>query len=110
MRHGTFTGYWCDYNAVFYVESQDPNSWIFHGHIVVGNAYDPLWMEQYADNSLRIIRYLQGPYAGQVQTVQTYPPDQFVTDGQINTRFQHQQSYGIGCDGNPLSMVVLPRG
>lgn len=96
LRLGTFDGVWCGYGATFHIERQDANSWVFHGHVSFDEHpdFDELWIEQYEDNSLRMIRYLSGEATGMTQTVQTHPPD-FQVSG---VAFTKQQSYGPDCE------------
>ena len=69
--------------------------------------FDELWVEQYQDNSLRMIRTLQGTETGQTQTVQTNPPQEKVSDdGAHYALFTSNRGYGIGCDGTASSMIV----
>ena len=108
FRTGTFSGRWCGYEATFDVTDQD--GWVFTGYILIESTgqYDPLWIEQYADNSLRVIRYLQGQHNGLTQVAQTYSPYQRVaSNGNLYTRFEAEQGYGIGCDGNTDSRISV---
>jgi hypothetical protein len=59
-----------------------------------------MWVEQYDDNSLRMIRYLEGTESGQTQVVQTNPPQVKVSkNGAHYALFTSQRGYGNGCDG-----------
>ena len=77
MHLGT-NGTWCNYPARFDIQNRDGDSWVFHGRILIKETgqYDELWLEQYDNNSPRMIRYLGGDTTetGDVQTVQTAPP------------------------------------
>ena len=63
---GSSSGIWCGYGVTFGIDSREPGDrWVFDGTIYFANfkQYDRLWIEQYTDNSLRMIRYLSGPGA-----------------------------------------------
>lgn len=103
---GSYEGTWCNYKARFEIETREQNRWVFHGNILIHQTgqLDPLWIEQYSDNSLRIIRYLQGPRHGQTQVVQTYPPETHVRRGRTYHVFRSQSSHGYGCSGTATEM------
>jgi hypothetical protein len=109
MRLGSFEANWCNYPARFDIQSREGSDWVFHGRVLIQSTgqYDPLWIEQYADNSLRIIRYLQGPDEGATQVVQTYGPEVRILQGQRFSQFRSQSSYGYGCE-HTQSWVKIP--
>lgn len=109
MRLGNFFAIWCNYDAHLNVESRDGDSWVFHGHIQIDRTgqVDELFVEQYEDNSLRIVRYLSGPEAGQVQTIQTHPPQVKMIGGRQTAEFDSKNSYGVGCEYTKNSSVWL---
>jgi hypothetical protein len=59
LHAGSFDATWCNYKATIDIESKESGKWVFHGHIRIKQTdqYDVLWVEQYQDNSLRMIRY-----------------------------------------------------
>lgn len=101
MRTGSFEGAWCGHTSRFDIESREGNTWVFHGRILIHSTgeYDPLWIEQYADNSLRVIRYLQGANRGLTQVVQTHPPRENFSGGVLLTVFEESYHGGFGCSG-----------
>lgn len=103
---GRFPGKWCNYDARFDIETQDAGTWVFHGriNILATGEYDPVWIEQYSDNSLRIIRYLQGANLGRTQVSQTYPPQTNVN----NNVYYGQAGYGMGCEGTETILITPP--
>ena len=102
LRPGSFQGEWCRYEAIYDLEEQVPGKWIFHGTITLPRTgqVDRLWVEQHADNSLRIIRYLSG---GQVQNVKMAPP---VGASSTEAAFYSVTSEGPGCAGKRSTMYV----
>jgi hypothetical protein len=99
IHYGSFFARWCEYDAWLNLEHRDGDSWVFHGHIRIEKTgqFDELFVEQYDDNSLRIIRYLSGPEAGQIQTIQTYPPQVKMIGGKQTAVFSAKSSDGPGC-------------
>jgi hypothetical protein len=112
MRTGSFPGMWCDFHARFDLDRRDAGGrWIFEGRILIVETgeYDPLWIEQYSDNSLRIIRYLQGSNLGLTQVVQTNPPFERFENGVLMTWFStNDGGNGLGCSDGTLSSLGLP--
>jgi hypothetical protein len=109
MHVGSFDATWCNYSATIDIESKESGKWIFHGHIRIRQTdqYDVLWVEQYDDNSLRMIRYLEGTESGQMQTVQTNPPQEKSTEsGAHYALFTSHRGYGVGCDGTSSTITV----
>jgi hypothetical protein len=109
LHTGSFDGRWCNYDATVNIESKETGKWVFHGHILIKatGQFDELWVEQYDDNSLRMIRSLQGTETGQTQVVQTNPPQEKVDgNGAHYALFTSQRGYGIGCDGTQSSFYV----
>jgi hypothetical protein len=106
MLIGSFAGKWCNYDARFDIETKETGRWIFRGRILIHETgqYDPVWIEQYDDDSLRIIRYLQGANLGQTQVVQTHPPQTNLN----NNVFYSQQGYGYGCEGTSSFLITPP--
>lgn len=102
LHTGSFDATWCNYKATIDIESKESGKWVFHGHIRIKQTdqYDEMWVEQYGDNSLRMIRYLEGTESGQTQVVQTNPPQEKVSkNGAHYALFTSQRGYGNGCDG-----------
>jgi hypothetical protein len=109
LRLGTFGREWCGYAAAFNIESKEPDRWVFHGHVSFAHFpdVDELWIEQYEDDSLRMIRYLSGSQTGMVQTVQTHPP-KFLKN---SVNFEKVTSYGPDCEGAAKGAeLALPDG
>ena len=99
---GKFDGLWCGYGVTFNIDSKEAGDrWVFNGTIFFPSykQYDRLWIEQYGDNSLRMIRYLSGPGAGQTQVVQTYPPAIRQGEAGVYADFQVQTANGPDCEG-----------
>ncbi|MCW5719377.1 MAG: hypothetical protein KIS68_16285 [Bauldia sp.] len=114
MRLGSFTALWCNYNARIDIQSREGTSWIFHGRILIEatGQYDRIWIEQYSDNSLRMVRYLEGANAGATQTIQTHPPQTSVLPNRgpgLFTTFASERDYGFGCEGT-RSWIIIPEG
>lgn len=111
MQVGSFIGTFCGYSARYDVDSQDSGTWIFHGRILIRDTgeYDPLWIEQYADNHLRIIRYLQGANLGLTQVVNTYPPQGLVLqDGPTALYETDRGGDGLGCARGSRTNLYVP--
>jgi len=108
LQVGTYSGTWCNYAAKFHIESREGTDWIFRGHILIKKTgqYDNLWIEQYQDNSLRMIRYLTGAHSGQTQVVQTYPPEKKLIRGSYRLVFTGKAGYGIGCGGTSTTLFT----
>ncbi len=101
LRVGNFGYQWCNYGATFQIQSKEPDKWVFHGKILIQETgqYDRLWIEQYEDNSLRIIRYLSGAHNGETQVVQTHPPQIKLNNGKSVAEFREKAAYGVGAKG-----------
>lgn len=110
FRTGSFSGYWCSYDARFDIQSRDGNTWVFHGRLFLSatNQYDELWVEQYSDNSLRIIRYLSGQYQGQTQVIQTFSPEQVIIGGVVMSAFSASSTAGPGCPSDTTTWIRIP--
>jgi hypothetical protein len=109
LHLGTFEGKWCNYPATFYVQRQDPDSWIFHGRVLIKSTqqYDQIRMEQRGDNSLYMVRYLTGDHAGKTQVVQTFSPEEFRyrDSGRLYFQFRSKIGYG-GCESTDTVMYM----
>lgn len=105
---GTFEGSWCRYGARFDVVSRDGNSWVFRGSVLISSTgqYDHIRIEQFSDNSLRVVRYLQGTETGQVQTIQTAPPQRLSFGGVLYDEFVVTANYGLGCSLSAGSVLM----
>jgi hypothetical protein len=110
MHLGSFDTLWCNYHARIDVQSQDPGTWVFRGKILIFSTgqYDPVWIEQYQDLSLRVIRYLQGPMLGETQVVQTHPPEEVFLSSGRRFLFRGKRGYGFGCDGTRSDVYLKP--
>ena len=104
MSMGKFGVLFCGARATFEVTSQYRDSWVFEGKIRIHDTgeHDKLKIRQYADNSLRITRYLGGANFGETQTVETDPPI-FENHAAV---FLANRGRGIGCN-NPGASTDL---
>jgi hypothetical protein len=110
MHTGSFSGTWCNYAAQFDLFSKK-DDWKFDGKIRIHktNQYDRLWIRQYRDNSLQIIRYLSGEQDGQIQNVKTFPPQILRGNGgQQIARFKGAGGGGPGCKNARVEFNLTP--
>lgn len=110
FRVGSFGGTWCNSTARFDIDSREGGRWIFHGRVLIVSTgeYDQLWVEQYSDNSLRIIRYLSGGNTGRTQVVQTSPPSLLIVNGQQISRYHTVGGEGLGCSAGAATWIDVP--
>ena len=108
----TYNGSFCGYTAQFHLEQPDtaklPKRHAFYGNITFTGfpGSNRLWIEQYKDGSLRIIRYLEGANAGQIQLVDTLKP----WHDSEGWRWEDNISNGPDCGGkaNNKTTIRLP--
>jgi len=105
----TYTGLFCGYTAQYHLDQPDaaklPKRHAFYGNITFTGfpGSNRLWIEQYKDGRLRIIRYLEGPNAGQIQLVDTLGA-LHDSDG---WRWEDDVSQGPDCEGKANNRTVL---
>ena len=104
-----FEGNWCGYDAVFKIGKKRGNTWEFDGKILIKatGQSDRIWVEQYEDNHLRIVRYLSGDHTGKTQTVETYPPETLKRNGYSYVNFKVRNAWGVG--GKPQGHLHMPK-
>lgn len=112
LKVGSHPGYFCGYQVRYDIETQEPGRWVFHGKIWIRatGEYDPLWIEQYSNNSLRVIRYLQGANLGLTQVVQTNPPYETMRapGAAVITIFETRDGgNGFGCARDTHSVIYM---
>lgn len=98
MRKGSFEGEWCGFAARFDLTAKRGTSWIFDGQIWIKatGQFDRLYVRQYADNSLYIIRYLSGVHNGKTQWVRTSAPETRWRNGRFEVVFHVLSAGGYG--------------
>jgi hypothetical protein len=97
MRTGSFFGQWCGGFQVRYdVTDRIGDTWEFNGRLAIADQYDHIRITQFADNSIAIVRYLNGDYHGQVQTLRTTTPLHLFRNGVLFSKFQGRGT-GPGC-------------
>lgn len=107
FRLGTFGGAWCDHGATFTLTER--SGWVFEGTIYLPSTgeVNRLWIEQYADNSLRMIRYLDGANSGRIQMVETNPPEFRVYNGRPYVDFNAEEGGSLGCGNWRESWITI---
>jgi hypothetical protein len=112
MRTGVFKGYWCGYSAEYHVDSKDDGDrWVFHGRLTFyeyPGLADELWIEQYGNNAMRMIRYLSGEQEGATQVVETLPPVPPSAGERKGVVYRRDFSHGVDCEGpdKPTNLFV----
>ncbi len=109
IRIGTMGAIWCNYKAKIHLDTRQGGEWIFEGriHIEQTGQVDRVWVKQYEDNSLRIVRYLSGEYAGRRQIVETHAPERYSEGGRYVQRWKKSASSGPGCGRDSMSNFVM---
>lgn len=110
VRIGSYKGTWCGYPAIISIESKEKKKWVFHGSLIFptyNNLSDELWVEQYGDDSLRMIRYLSGTQQGLTQVVQTKIPVMYNIGGVQTPHFTVERADGPDCEGKPTGFYLI---
>ena len=115
LRTGTFHGKWCGYTAIYKLKQRQGDKWVFTGKIEFPGypGEDTFWVEQYEDNSLRMVRTL-GPRSGaegKKQSAQTFPPDLRASeDGSTYAYYKAESHGGIDCEAASDSVnITIPQ-
>ncbi|WP_375449393.1 hypothetical protein [uncultured Devosia sp.] len=109
LKTGQYEGTWCGYSAVFDIAVKERRRWVFHGKIVFptyDNLADELWIEQYEDQSLRMIRYLSGTQEGWTQVIQTFAPEMHGSEAGYAPTFTVERANGPDCEGKPTQFTA----
>lgn len=99
LKSGTFNGRFCGVPARFEVTWRNNGTWLFDGRILIRDTgeYDRLLIEQYNDNSLKIVRYLGGHNTGKRQWAFTGPPAMKLVNGIRYLHFTASRGNGVAC-------------
>jgi hypothetical protein len=104
-----YRGTFCGYTAQFHLDQADtaklPKRHAFYGNITFTGfpGSNRLWIEQYKDGSLRIIRYLEGANAGQIQLVNTFTG----WHDSNGWRWEGEEFNGPDCEGKADNTTIL---
>ncbi len=109
LRVGSFQGNWCGLPARFDIQQKIGNTWKFKGKIWIKatGQYDKIEIEQFADNSLRIVRFLAGEHNGKHQTLSTHRPETLLKNGHKTVNYRAKQGYGIGTNNLGHLLVTI---
>ena len=102
LRVGMYEGTWCGYPVTYDIRRKEDDRWVFHGRLIFhtyNDMTDKLWIEQYGDQSLRMIRYLSAENEGKTQVVQTYTPVMHLVGSTEYPTFKVQEANGPDCPG-----------
>lgn len=101
FKVGMFQGTWCGYSAVFNIQYQRGDTWEFDGFVSFpdypeyAGTEDRFHVEQYADNSLKMVRILDGNQGKQIVKTST-PRYDANTDSYV---WRKRTSSGVDCVG-----------